>query len=430
MPEPERPPDWAERLARVESRNVTFMEPPPPFWTEARGAHVRDATGESRLDFGGAFGVALAGHRHPRVVERIRAQTERLLHGMGDIHPPVIKVEFLERLADFLPWPDARTILGLSGSDAVDAALKTAHLATGRPGVIAFAGAYHGLALGALAVTHRSHFRTPFTDRLTDHVRWVPFPATPAEADVALAQVAELLARPEPVIGAVIAEPVQGRGGVRIPPSGFLARLHDCARAGGALLIADEIFTGMGRTGALFACEHEGVIPDLLCTGKALGGGLPLAACSGPAALLDSWPSSTGEAIHTSTFLGHPLGCAAGLGFLDALEFDRLAERARILGARALKRLQSELGGCDAVVEVRGRGLMLGVELGENLVRAPGVAVAERALAAGLIVLPAGERGEVVELTPPAILTDAELEDGLAILVRAIRSGDWAKGVQ
>ena len=381
---------------------------------------MRDAAGRSWLDFGGAFGVAFAGHRNPRVVERITAQAARLIHGMGDIHPPAIKVEFLERLAGLLPWSDARTILGLSGSDAVEAALKTAQLATGRPGIIAFEGAYHGLTLGALATTGRSHFRRPFTDRLTDHARHLPFPTASAEAELALERAGALLAR-EP-IGAVIVEPIQGRGGVRIPPSGFLARLHRCARAGGALLIADEIFTGMGRTGATFACEREGVVPDLICTGKALGGGLPLAACSGSAAVMDAWPSSTGEAIHTSTFLGHPLGCAAGLGFLDALESDRLTDRARTLGSRALEILRSELDGCDGVAEVRGQGLMLGVELGGRGVRAPGAVVAQRALELGLIAMPAGERGEVVELTPPAVLADEELEEGLEILVRAIRA--------
>ncbi len=383
---------------------------------------MRDASGRSWLDFGGAFGVAFAGHRNPRVVERVTAQAGRLIHGMGDIHPPAIKVEFLERLAGLLPWPDARTILGLSGSDAVEAALKTAQLATARTGIIAFEGAYHGLTLGALATTGRRHFRRPFTDRLADHVRRIPFPTSADDARRALERVRTLLADSNEAIGAVIVEPIQGRGGVRIPPSGFLARLHESARAGGALLIADEIFTGMGRTGASFACAHEGVVPDLICTGKALGGGLPLAACSGSAAVMDAWPPSTGEAIHTSTFLGHPLGCAAGLGFLEALETDRLADRARKLGRRALEILRGELDGRDGVAEVRGRGLMLGVELDDEGGGAPGAVVAQRALELGLIAMPAGESGEVVELTPPAVLAHDELEEGLEILVRAIRS--------
>ena len=417
---------WAARLSRVESRNVTFLRSPPPFWTEARGARVRDADGNDYLDFTGAFGVAFAGHRHPMVVERIRQQADRLVHGMGDIHPPAVKVELLEELAARMPWAESRAILGLSGSDAVEAALKTAHLATGRPGVIAFEGSYHGLTLGALAATHRDHFRRPFADRLADHVHHLPFPSSPgAEAQV-LDRVSRLLSRQGPAsvpVGAVVVEPIQGRAGVRIPQPGFLAGLAERARAGGALLVADEVFTGMGRTGAMLGCDHEGVVPDLVCVGKALGGGMPISACCGPPAVMDAWPESTGEAIHTSTFLGHPLGCAGALGFMAALEAEGLVERARRLGEWARRTLAAELRDEDGVVEVRGRGLMMGVELGRREEgAAPAAAVAERALAMGLIVLPAGESGDVVELTPPATMARSELEKGFEILVRAIRS--------
>lgn len=411
--------EWAARLSAVESRNVTFPAERLPFWTDALGARVRDAAGNVYLDFTGAFGVALAGHRHPLVEERLQSQAGRLIHGMGDIHPPAVKVEFLEALAALLPWPDPRIILGLSGSDAVEAALKTAHLATGRPGIIAFEGSYHGLTLGALATTHRDHFRTPFADRLADQVRFVPFPQSAASASAVLDEVSRLFggASPAPV-GAVIVEPVQGRAGVRIPPPGFLAELGARAGAAGALLIADEIFTGMGRTGTLFAVDHDGVAPDLICLGKALGGGMPLSACCGPAAVMDAWPASTGEAIHTSTFLGHPLSCAGGLGFLAALQEEDLAGRAERLGAEARACLSDALEDCATVAGVRGRGLMLGVEMSGT----DGVQVARRALELGLIVLPAGARAEVVELTPPATLTRDELRGGLEILVAAIRS--------
>ena len=412
-------PGWAERLSRVESRNITFLEPPPPFWTEAAGARVLDAEGREYLDFTGAFGVAFAGHRHPLVVERIRGQAGRLVHGMGDIHPPAVKVEFLEALTALMPWPETRAILGLSGSDAVEAALKTAQLATGRPGVIAFEGSYHGLTLGALATTHREHFRTPFVRRLAHHVHFVPFPSTPGEAEQVLGRVDEILVAGAPVpVGAVIMEPIQGRAGVRVPPPGFLAELAARTRSRGALLIADEIFTGMGRTGALLASDHDRVVPDLVCLGKALGGGMPLSACVGPARVMDAWPPSSGEAIHTSTFLGHPVCCAAGLGFLEAMQSEDLVARAARLGALALDHLTAALGGSEEVVEIRGRGLMLGVELhGRGAARA-----VRHALGRGLLLLPAGEHGEVVELTPPATLTRDELAEGLAILVEAIRT--------
>ena len=416
--------EWAARLSRVESRNVTRLRPVPPFWTDALGAEVRDTAGNAYLDFTGAFGVAMAGHRHPLVVKRIKAQTERLVHGMGDIQPPAVKVEFMERLAALMPWPESRIILGLSGSDAVEAALKTAQLATGRMGVIAFEGSYHGLTLGALATTHRDHFRRPFAGRLADHVRFTPFPTTPDGAKRALGRVADLLsARDSVPIGAVIVEPVQGRAGVVVPPRGFLAELARVARAAGALLIADEIFTGMGRTGDLLACDDDGVVPDLICLGKALGGGLPLSACCGSAAVMDAWPPSSGEAVHTSTFLGHPLGCAAGLGFLDALETDELVARARRLGAQARDYLVAGLDDCDEVVDVRGRGLMLGIELRATSSTTPAAEIASLVLGSGLVVLPAGRSGDVVELTPPATMAWPELERGLSILVAAIRSG-------
>ena len=414
---------WAERLARVESRNVTCLAEPPTFWTHASGGEVRDASGRSYLDLSGAFGVAFAGHAHPLVVERIREQARRLPHGMGDVHPPAIKVEFLEALLALLPWESSRAILGLSGADAVEAALKTAHLATGRPGVVAFEGAYHGLTLGALAVTGRDHFRHPFVGRLARHVGFAPFPKSAADARRALDRIDDLLAGGAGApVGAVVAEPIQGRAGVRVPPRGFLTEVARLARSGGALFIADEVLTGMGRTGALLGCEHDNCLPDLVCLGKALGGGAPISACVGPAAVMDSWPPSRGEAIHTSTFLGHPLGCAGGLGFLAALEAEDLVGRAGKMGRHALAYLESALDGCERVLEVRGRGLLLGVSLAGSGEPAPAVKVAQAARREGVIVLPAGARGDVVEMAPPATLAASELERGLDVVVAAATS--------
>ncbi|HZD04272.1 MAG TPA: aminotransferase class III-fold pyridoxal phosphate-dependent enzyme, partial [Longimicrobiales bacterium] len=221
--------DLAARLRGTESRNVTWLgEDFPIFWTEARGANVRDADGNVYLDLTGAFGVALAGHGHPRVVGAIREQAARLVHGMGDVHPPAVKVELLERLGLLAPWRDARTVLASTGSEAVEIALKTALLATDRPGILAFAGGYHGLTLGALAATARSHFRRAFQARIYPGVARAPFPWGPeaGEGERALEVVEECLRRGAPggdPIGAVILEPVQGRAGVRIPPAGFLA---------------------------------------------------------------------------------------------------------------------------------------------------------------------------------------------------------------
>ncbi len=421
----------AERLRGVESRNVTFLSPSfPVFWEAAAGANVRDVDGNVYVDFTGAFGVALAGHAHPLIRAALEEQAGRLVHGMGDIHPPEPKLELLERLAALAPWDDTRSVLASSGSEAVEVALKTAELATGRSGILAFEGGYHGLTLGSLAATERADFRTPFQGRLHDKVAFAPFPHGEAvdaadATESALAQVEQILAGsgpfPDP-IGAVLVEPIQGRAGVRVPPPGFLNRLADLTRSAGALLVFDEIFTGFGRTGALFALEHEGVVPDLLCVGKALGGGLPLSACLGSRDVMDAWPESTGEALHTSTFLGHPLSCATALAFLDVLEEEDLVSRAATLGDRLRRDLSRALvGKVPGVSEVRGRGLLIGIEMGSRM--GAGVSIATAALKEGLLVLPAGAHGEVVEIAPPAPVSEAQVEFGIECLTEVVRAG-------
>ncbi len=410
----------ASRLRRVESRNVTHLGADfPVFWRRARGMAVEDADGNAYLDLTGAFGVAVTGHAHPGVTRAVSEQASTLPHAMGDVHPPVKKVELLERLSGLLPWgEDTRTVLATSGSEAVEIALKTALLATGRPGLVAFEGAYHGLTVGALAATARSDFREPFAPRLYPGVRFVPFPGAAEEAESCLALLDRSLAAGEgDPVGAVVMEPIQGRAGVRVPPPGFLKAVARRAREAGALLVLDEVFTGFGRTGALLACTHEGVTPDVVCLGKAMGGGLPLSACAGPRRIMDAWPSSSGEALHTSTFLGHPLACQASLAVLDLLEDEDLVGRARELGPRLLRGLAEGLEGREGVAELRGRGLFVGIALeGEGA----GVRVAEEALRRGVLVLPAGDRGEVVQLSPPLVITEDQIDAACRILDEAV----------
>ena len=425
----------AERLRSVESRNVTYLsEDFPVFWEEARGANVRDVDGNVYVDFAGAFGVSFAGHAHPRIQSVLVEQSERLVHGMGDVHPPALKVALLERLSALAPWEETRTVLASSGSEAMEVALKTAELSTGRSGIIAFEGAYHGLTLGSLAVTARPDFRDPFRARLHQGVSFAPYPQTAAAAEMALAEVQRMLSegvqweggQPRKPVGAIVVEPVQGRAGVRIPPPGFLSGLEELTRSDGSLLIFDEIFTGLGRTGVVFEHEREGVLPDLVCIGKALGGGLPLSACLGARDVMDAWPESGGEALHTSTFLGHPLSCATALAFLDVLEEEQLVRRSLDLGQSIVGRLDESLSTVPGVKQVRGRGLLIGIELcSENGGPAAGAGarVAEAALGQGLLVLPAGGQGEVVEIAPPAVSGDAQVEFGITCLVEIISKG-------
>lgn len=382
----------AERLRAVESRNVTCLAPEPPvFWERASGANVWDVDGNRYVDLGGAFAVASAGHAHPRIAAAVADQAARLMHGMGDVHPPSRKVELLEALAARFPGGGpARAVLGSSGSDAVEAALETALLATGRAGAVAFEGGYHGLSLGALDATSRQDFRAPFAARLPGATAFARY------GDLADVRRAAREARVP--VGAVLVEPVQGRGGVRVPPSGFLAALRRLCDDEGWLLVADEIFTGCGRTGRFFACEREGVVPDLLCVGKGLASGMPISACLGRAEVMDAWPESQGEALHTQTFLGHPPSCAAALASLAVIDDERLVERAEESGAAARELLVRRTAGLAGVEDVRGVGLMLGVECDSPGRAARAVACALRR---GILLLPSGEDGRVLSITPP-----------------------------
>ena len=319
-------------LRDFESRNVTFIADDgswPIVWDRARGVHVWDEQGRKYLDLTAAFGVASAGHANPSVVRAGRRQMGHLLHAMGDVHPHRPKAELARELSrlTFERWngTTGKVIFGNSGFESVESALKTALLATGRHRVITFTGAYHGLGYGALNATHREHFRSHFRPQLAHFGEPLRFPRTPAELASLQAALQAKLATRE--FGAVLVEPIQARGGINIPPEGFLPLLRQLCTAHGALLILDEIYTGFGRTGRWFACEYDRTVPDLICLGKALTGGFPLSACVGAATLMDrAWPLSDGEAIHTSTFLGHPVGCAMALAQLREIEARQLCD--------------------------------------------------------------------------------------------------------
>lgn len=399
------------RLAEVESRNVTYRAPDfPIFWRRAKGSNVWDPDGNRYVDLTAGFGVAAAGHGNRRIAAAVRAQLTRQMHGMGDVHPPVAKVRLLEEIARRVPVEDPRTILANSGSEAIEAALKTARMATGKPGALVFEGAYHGLTYGALSLTDRDHFRAPFADQLNPHVVRIAFPT---DKEDGLAAVSKALDSDEGrSVGSVFIEPIQGRGGIVEPPPGFLPALADVCRDRGVLLVFDEIYTGLGRTGAWFAADHESVTPDIFCIGKALSGSLPIGACVGSAEVMSAWPESTGEAIHTSTFLGNPLVCAAATASLLEIARRELPNRAAMLGADWRTDLEALAARHPSIRSVRGRGLLLGLELTDPTGQEPASALAGRvmkgALARGWIVLPAGPDSSVIALAPPLTIS-AEL---------------------
>ena len=427
-------------LRDYESRNVLFTEPDgswPIVWERAQGVHVWDAEGKKYLDLTAAFGVAAAGHANPNVVKAGQKQMAKLLHAMGDVHPHALKAQLARELSKitFERWASAAKVQNLksktgkvifsnSGFEAVESALKTALLATDKRGVIAFGGAYHGLGYGALNVTQLEHFRSPFQSQLREFGSFVKFPTKREQLAEIEKYIRQIFRREK--IGAILVEPLQARGGINIPPPDFLPLLRKLCDEHGALLILDEIYTGFGRTGKWFACEHSGVIPDLICLGKALTGGFPLSACVGRADLMDAaWPASTGEAIHTSTFLGHPVGCAMALAQISEIRRLKLCERSAKLG----KFLLSELGSIQNLKlktknSVRGLGLMVGVELTlPNGKPATEIALnaIKKLLQHGYIFLPEGEHGNIISFTPPLIITKAQLAKAIGALQKVLR---------
>ena len=425
--------DTLDLLRRFESRNVTFMERDgswPIVWDRAQGVHVWDVEGRKYLDLTAAFGVASAGHANARVVRAGQDQMGRLLHAMGDVHPHRLKAELAQELN--ILWGQsmvstgqhAKTIFCNSGFEAVEAALKTAMLATGRRGVMAFEGAYHGLGYGALNATHREHFRAGFRSQLAEFGRFVSFPMRPD----ALPGVEKSLRShfKSGAIGAVLVEPMQARGGINLPPRGFLPLLRRLCDAHGVLLIFDEIYTGFGRTGAWFACEHSGVQPDLLCLGKALTGGFPLSACVGRADVMDAaWPESTGEAIHTSTFLGHPVGCAMALAQIGEIRRLGLVKRSAKLGKLLLAELR-RLKAPGLRLRARGCGLFAGLELtrrGGSPATTESLSIIKRLLHRGFIFLPEGEHANVISFTPPLTITAGQLRRAVRALGEELGRG-------
>jgi 4-aminobutyrate aminotransferase-like enzyme len=430
-----------ELLREYESRNVLFTEPDgswPIVWERAKGVHVWDAEGKKYLDLIAAFGVAAAGHANPNVVKAGQKQMAKLLHAMGDVHPHALKAELAQKLSQitFERWTNpiehktknskfktGKVIFSNSGFEAVESALKTAALATKKRGVIAFAGAYHGLGYGTLNVTHRDFFRSPFQSQLREFGHFAPFPKKSADLAAVEFQVRHFFRRER--IGAILVEPVQARGGCNVPPKEFLPLLRKLCEEFGALLILDEIYTGFGRTGKWFAAEHSQTIPDLICLGKALTGGFPLSACVGRADLMDAaWPISTGEAIHTSTFLGHPVGCAMALAQISEIEKLNLPERSAELGKFLLDELKTKISNSKFKIDIRGLGLMAGIEL-ELLDGKPSTDIAIQAIKTllhrGYIFLPEGEFGNVISFTPPLTITKAQLAKAVKALAEVLK---------
>lgn len=416
----------AARLSQHECRNVTAMNSEfPVFWQHASGTNVWDADGNRFIDFTSAFGVTGLGHSPPTILSALKNQADQLIHGMGDVHPTELKVELCEKLSQitFERWHQGpgKVILGNTGFESIEAALKTSLLATGKPGVITFENAYHGLGYGTLAAGAMQRFSAPFAAQLSGFGHPLPFPQCRCEQNHScspdcLTQLTTLETAlrkkiEQNPIGAILVEPIQGRGGKVVPPSGFLPLLRQICDDTGTLLIADEILTGLNRCGSLFACEASQTVPDLICLGKSLASGLPLSACVGSAELMDrAWPVSDGEAIHTTTHLGNPPACAMALASLKRHNDPNLAVQVQQRGAQLQQLLEKINLPCRG--RILGRGLLLGVEIlkpdGQpNRVATSGFVI--HSLKKGLITLSASPAGNVLSLVPPFDISEEEM---------------------
>jgi 4-aminobutyrate aminotransferase/(S)-3-amino-2-methylpropionate transaminase len=416
---------FTERLARIESpavagratarSDVSGADETPIVYAAGIGSNVMDVDGNRYVDLAAGFGSMLLGHGAPEIAHALGAQSGRLMLALGDACPSDAKVALVEKLAALYPAPGARVVLGQSGSDAVTVALKTAKLATGRPGVVAFNGCYHGLGYGPLAVCGlRASWREAFADQLNPHVAFAPYPRDAASLDRSLAHVRMLLARGD--VGAVLVEPILGRGGCIVPPKAFLPGLVSLAHEASALLVADEIWTGLGRSGHWLASTASHALPDLVCLGKGLGGGLPVSACIGAGDVMRAWSrDARREVIHTATFNGAPLACATASATIDTLGQDDLPGRADRVGRAFVARLAAALAVAPVCRDVRGQGLMIGIDLGTAKAA---LAARRELLSEGYIVTLGGLGGEVLIVTPP--LTIAEhLLDGFVAAARA-----------
>lgn len=403
LAEYESPAITARQLARAQSGGIDC----PIVWAKTQDMLVEDVDGNTFLDFTAGFGVASVGHAHPTLIAAGQQQLAEMPHAMGDAFPGKNKVALLKRLAQITPGNLKRSFLTNAGFEAVEVALKTAMMKTGKPGIIAFDNAYHGLGYGALAVTsYRESFRAPFLQQLNSHVYRVKYPrhseqyATLIEKTI---QDAEKTAFP---IGALIIEPILGRGGMIEASLTCLQQIREITARHNVVFIVDEIFTGFGRTGDWFAIEKAGIVPDILCLGKGMNGGFPISATIGTDDVMAGWGDAKGEALHTSTFLGNPVGCAMALTCIDLLT-DGIIERVNPIGdyfKNALNTLQKKY---PCILNIRGRGLMLGIEFDKST---SVIALCKALLQHGFIALPCGLHGDVLGLTPPLTIQEKHID--------------------
>ena len=391
----------------------------PMYAAEARGALITDVDGNTFVDFAGGVGCINVGHAHPKVVAAVQEQAARFLHTDFMMVPYEVYVEYAERLTAIAPFSQhPKAAFFNAGTEAVENAVKFARGYTGRPAVIGFEGAFHGRTLLSLTLTSKVHPYKAGLGPFAPEVYRVPFPneyrgISTADALDALER-AFLTQVAAENVAAIIVEPVQGEGGFIPAPVEFMAGLRRICDREGILLIMDEVQTGFGRTGKMFATEHFRIEPDLLTLAKSIAAGIPLSAVVGRAEIMDSlWDGAVG-----GTYVGNPVALAAAVAVLDVFEEERLVERARHVGDTIRARMLSWQERFAAIGDVRGLGAMLAIEYVEDRVTkvpAPAIAtrVSEEAMKRGLILLKAGIYSNCNRVLCPLVITDAELDEAL-----------------
>ena len=415
----------SQRKAQAVSAGVGITL--PVYVVAAGGGVVVDVDGNSLIDLGSGIAVTGVGNSAPRVVAAVAAQLAQFTHTCFTVAPYDSYIEVAEALNRLTPGDhEKRSVLFNSGAEAVENAVKIARHFTGRQAVVAFDHAYHGrtnLTMGLTAKNqpykngfgpfapevYRAPMSYPLRDGGLDGV---------VAANRAISQIEKQIGASN--LAAIIIEPIQGEGGFIVPAQGFLATLLAWCRANEVIFIADEIQTGFARTGHMFACEHEGIVPDLICTAKGIAGGLPLSAVTGRADIMDS-PQAGGLG---GTYGGNPLACAAALATIDTYESDHLVERAVAIGAILNERLGALAAADSRIIEVRGRGAMIAIELVDPATGEPDAALTGRVIAAahaqGVILLGCGTYGNVIRFLPPLSIPDHLLLEGLQVIADAL----------
>ncbi|MDP8904558.1 MAG: aspartate aminotransferase family protein [Chloroflexota bacterium] len=400
-------------------------------WSHGEGHRLYDTDGRAYLDFATGIATTILGHAHPRVNEAIHGQADRLLHlmqGMGYAEPIS---RLAQMLAEAMPDPLDSVFFGNSGAEAIEGALKLARRATGRPAIVAFEGAFHGRTFGALSVTTSNPNYQAGHGPFLPEVHLVPYPQAyrdfggdePAATAASMAAIERLLAEavaPERV-AALLIEPELGEGGYVAAPLDFLRRLRELCDRHGILLIADEIQSGYGRTGRLWCFEHAGIVPDVVCVAKGMANGLPLGAFVARRGLHERW----GLGAHGSTFGGNPVSCAAGVAVLETIEREQLVANGAERGEQLMGGLRRLAVGDERIGDVRGRGLMIGVDfVKDRTTREADGALADLVIARcadeGLLLLTCGPAHNVVRWVAPLNVTSAEIEEGLEIVGRVL----------